>query len=425
MKNNNSKKFNLYTQGQRLAARVLLVVWLLGISSPQRALAGRTSPSLWNTSKVMVLGILLASVGAQQNLPSVGAEGEPLVRCWIEEDGTCSAPSRRSRSLQGHHQTKYNKKYLERIFSKLSPKEQDQVERKIPMLEENQGLKYREALSRALEKLGHLPQSENSADLPPPPPAPKTSADLPSPTPAPATPADFSPPPPADNEEQGGDDESGSVTIPAAPVPAPVAPASEGLSADAPTADSGKADLEEVRIAVISGYYAWAALKIAEEELAAALAEEQDPLWDDILSGIRTVKDLAKIAGESANNLWATVSKNPNIANSYSYETLSDERRDAVANVLSELYVGVHINNDWERTSYLLTLASKQLESAQGHLGDSAREVIVNDQMKSASSNLKPVLQDARKLERSQDGREIYDEDGYWVDDESNVVRPG
>ena len=279
MKNNNSKKFNLYTQGQRLAARVLLVVWLLGISSPQRALAGGTSPSLWNASKVTVLGMLwalveaqrnlpsvgadrnlpageadwdlasleadwnlasvgaernlasvgaernlasvgadwdLASVGAERNLASVGAEGKPLVRCLIEKDGTCSAPSRRS--LNGYRNTEYNEEYLERIFSKLSPKQKRQVRKKIRMLESRQSLSPIDALSRALEKLRYFPEDENSADLPSPTPAPKTSADLPSPTPVPAMPADLPPPPPADNEEQVGDDESASTTMPAAPV---------------------------------------------------------------------------------------------------------------------------------------------------------------------------------------------------------------
>ena len=68
MKNNNRKKLNLYTQGQRFAVRVLLIVWLCVSYSLEGALAVRR-----DGTKVSANTVALGSFGRLANIASGAA----------------------------------------------------------------------------------------------------------------------------------------------------------------------------------------------------------------------------------------------------------------------------------------------------------------------------------------------------------------
>ena len=82
MKNNNRKKFNLYTQGQRWTVRVLLIVGLFGSFVPQDAMA------FWRPLKAAVVFLGL----------SAGFQLDPPNECPPGELGSCSIGG--SRELQ-------------------------------------------------------------------------------------------------------------------------------------------------------------------------------------------------------------------------------------------------------------------------------------------------------------------------------------
>ena len=81
MKINISKRLNLYTQGQRFAARVLFIAWLLGSGSPQSTLADGISRS--RMVQWVTVGALLVSGSVSSN---------PLDQCIVGADrSSCTA----------------------------------------------------------------------------------------------------------------------------------------------------------------------------------------------------------------------------------------------------------------------------------------------------------------------------------------------
>ena len=84
MKNNNRKRLNLYTQVQRFAARVLLIVWMLGSGSLEDALAvSKPSPI-----GVAAFGALLLGGGGSFKSP----EDTVALRRIVEADASASLP---------------------------------------------------------------------------------------------------------------------------------------------------------------------------------------------------------------------------------------------------------------------------------------------------------------------------------------------
>ena len=222
MKKNNSKKFNLYIQGQRWAVRVWLILGILGSFSLHNVLGAKMSVSTALNTTVCC-GLLLQS-GTGLNL-NIETESGPIQECDLrdqpsglgrslllltekqaqevynglppeqqqEVDATISNKQKNNPSGLDRSLLLLTENQAQEVYNALPPEQQKRVKARIANKQKkNPRLSRLQALTRVLNMGGYGKEDENSAALPSPtlnPALPAAPAALSSPKPNPVPPA--------------------------------------------------------------------------------------------------------------------------------------------------------------------------------------------------------------------------------------------